>query len=665
MMADLGYLALVSGFLVAIYSLVTYVIALAGQNKRLIKTASGGVAVMAFLSTIASAILVYLLLTGDFSVRYVVEHTNRMLPPIYKLSAFWAGQEGSLLLWLWLHTLLGALLAFSENKQLEELKPTASAIMTFIAIFFFGVTAFLMNPFERMQTVYPDGVGLNPLLQNSGMIIHPITLYVGYVAFAVPFALGVANLFKKNIDPDWVKYARPWTLAAWGFLSIGILYGAQWAYVELGWGGYWAWDPVENASLFPWLVGTAFLHSALAHERRKALHATSLLLVVFSYGLSVFGTYLTRSGVVQSVHGFPGIPILNTVFQIFMAILVFVPLIQLYRRRDEVADPGQIQSFLTKEGSFVLTNYIFVAVTLAVLIGSLFPLFSRVLMGTEISLDLGYYNMVNVPLGIALTLLMGACVRMPWKRREGEPLFAMDFYYSLGATVILAVVLYAIGVRHIGSSLAIASSFFVILNLILEVNNTAALRSEATGETGLGNFIQSLTGNRRRLGAYIVHLSVALAVIGFAGAPFDVEKSQSVKIGESWDVGEYTLTYKGLQEEFVNGYSSVYATLELAKDGKPAGTMRPEMQFHKNYLNPSEPEKQMSEVAVRGNLSEDLYIILAGWERGGELATFKVMVNYLVNWIWIGMYLMVIGTLVALWPNRAKVSVADKDDLKA
>lgn len=657
MMADLGYLALVSGFLVSIYTIVTYVMALVGKNERLVKTANGGMAVMAFLSTVASSILVYLLLTGDFSVQYVVQHTNRALPPMYKISAFWAGQEGSLLLWLWFHTIFGTLLAFSENTETAELRPTASAIMTFIAIFFFGVTAFMMNPFTRLDMTYPDGVGLNPLLQNVGMIIHPVTLYLGYVAFAVPFSLGVATLFKKKIDFNWVRYTRLWSLIAWGFLSIGILYGAQWAYVELGWGGYWAWDPVENASVFPWLVATAFLHSALLHERNKALNATSLLLVIFSYGLCIFGTYLTRSGIVQSVHGFPGIPLLNTLFHVFMAIIVGVPLILLYKRRDVVADSGQISTFFSKEGSVVLTNYILVTITLAVLIGSLFPVISRNFMGAEVSLDQNYYNLVNVPLGIALVFLMGACIRISWKRKEGAPLFPVDFYYSLGATLVLSLVLYLIGVRHIGSALAIGSAFFVILNLILEVNSTAVVRSEKTGEGGLTSFWKSLVGNRRRFGAYIVHLSVALCMIGFAGAPFDIEKSQAVKLGETWTVGDYQLTYRGLNEEFVYGHSSVYATLEVAKNGKNKGIMKPELQFHPNYLNPQEPERQRSEVAVRGNLSEDLYIILAGWERGGEIATFKVMVNYLVYWIWIGMYLLVVGTVVALWPVKRSLAV--------
>ncbi|MBO8125731.1 MAG: heme lyase CcmF/NrfE family subunit [Firmicutes bacterium] len=656
MLAELGHLALVSGFLVSIYALVTYIVGIVGKNERLIKTANGAVAVTALLSTVASAILVYLLVVGDFSVEYVVSHTNRLLPLIYKISAFWAGQEGSLLLWLWLHTLIAAMIAYSENKETEHLRPAASAVMSFIALFFFGITAFLMNPFARLDTVYPDGVGLNPLLQNSGMIIHPVTLYIGYVAFAAPFAFGVASLLQKKVDPDWTKYVRTWTLVAWGFLSVGILYGAQWAYVELGWGGYWAWDPVENASLFPWLIGTAFIHSALLHQRRKALNATSLLLVILSYGLSVFGTYLTRSGVVQSVHGFPGIPILNTLFLTFLFVLVVGPLVLLYIRRDEVADEGQVSKLLSKEGSFVLTNYILGAATLAVLIGSLFPVISRNLMGAEISLDQGYYNMVNVPLGIALAFLMGACVRIPWKRNEGEPLFSSDFYYSLGATVVLVLVLYFLGVKHIGSALAIGSAFFVILNLLLEVNYTAAIRSENTGETGFGNFIKALTGNRRRLGAFIVHMAIALTMIGFAGAPFDVETSRSVKLGESWTVGDYQLTYKSLNEKFVNGYSSVYATLEVAKNGEFIGVMTPEMQFHKNYLDPQAEEKQMSEVAVRGNLSEDLYIILAGWEQGGEIATFKVMVNYLVNWIWLGMYLLVVGTVVALWPQKKMVA---------
>ncbi|NLY56736.1 MAG: heme lyase CcmF/NrfE family subunit [Firmicutes bacterium] len=656
MLADLGNLAIMTGFWVTVFVLVTYVVALVGKNDRLIKTAHTGVAIMAVIASLATAILVYLLVTGDFSVRYVVEHTNRALPVLYKISALWAGQEGSLLLWLWLHTILGVLVAFSEDKRNEELRPLASTIMTFIALFFYGIIAFLMNPFERMPVTYPDGAGLNPLLQNFGMIIHPVTLYLGYVGFAAPYAFAVANLFNKKPDPNWVKYTRSWVLAAWGFLSVGILYGAQWAYVELGWGGYWAWDPVENASLFPWLTGTALIHSALIHERRKALNATSLMLAIISYGLCVFGTYLTRSGVVQSVHGFPGIPLLNTLFVLFMAILVIVPLVWLYRRRDEYADEGQINEFFSsKEGTFVLTNYIFVGATLAILVGSLFPLISRTLMGNEITLNIGYYNVVNVPLGIALAFLLGACIRIAWKRQPGEPVFPTDFYYSLGATGVLVVVLYLMGVRHIGSALAIGSAFFIILNLILDISSHARIRHENTGEGGILNVIRSLTGNRRRFGAIIVHFAVALTMIGFAGAPFDVETSQAVRRGETWQVGNYELTYQGLREEFIHGYSAVYATVEVSRNGKPLGVMKPEMQFHRNYLNPSAPEQQMSEVAVRGNLAEDLYIILAGWERGGETATFKVMVNYLVNWIWIGMYLIAIGTVVALWPTKARV----------
>lgn len=641
-MADIGYITLVIGFVLSLYAIVGQLLGERLGNKRLIKSSRGAVLSVAIMATIASLALVYLLVTSDFSIKYVFDYTSTDLPLFYKISALWAGNGGSLLLWLWVLAVYAAIVTYFN--KIEELTTYVSSILMFNATFFLFILSFISNPFEKLNYAPAEGSGMNPMLQNFGMVIHPVTTYLGYVGFAVPFAFAMAALIVRNTDDRWIKVTRKWTILAWIFLTLGNLYGAQWAYVELGWGGYWAWDPVENASFIPWLTGSAFLHSVMVQERKNLLKIWNVSLVTITYLLTLFGTFLVRSGILTSVHAF-GNSSLGMFFLIFTGV-VFVIAFWLICDRINVLKEGQeFESFISKESSFLMNNLILVGLAFTTFFGTIYPLIGEVFTGARPTVSIPYFDKVNAPLGLLMVILIGICPLIAWRKSSLKNL-RENFLIPIIGALLFAVAAYVLGIRKIYALTAFTAIIFAIISTLSEFVKGTLVRRKMTGENPATALAKLMVRNRRRYGGYIIHMGLIMLIAGIIGShAFNKVNQQTVSLGQSIQVEDYTVTYNNLGERKEGGNDAVYADVTITKDGKLLGKLQPEKVFYPTHPEPS------SEVAIHGSLREDLYIILAGWEKDGR-ATLKVLINPLMAWLWIGGYVMVAGTIFALWPGR-------------
>lgn len=641
-MADIGYISLVVSFILSIYAIVGHLVGHKTGNKKLVGSAKGATLAIAILATVASAALIWALVTSDFSIKYVYDYTSTDLPLFYKFSAWWAGNAGSLLLWLWVLAIYTAVVTYSD--KLEDLTPFASSVLLFNQVFFLFVLAFVTNPFERLNWTPAEGNGLNPMLQNFGMVIHPVTTYLGYVGFAVPFAFAMAALLIKKTDDGWIKVTRSWTILAWIFLTLGNLYGAQWAYVELGWGGYWAWDPVENASFIPWLTGSAFLHSVMIQERKNMLKIWNVSLIAITYLLTLFGTFLVRSGILTSVHAF-GNSSLGSFFLAFTAIVFITSFWLIFDRLNMLKETREFESYISKESSFLANNLILVGIAFATFFGTMYPIISEVFTGSKATVSIPYFNSVNAPLGLLMIILMGICPLIAWRKSSGKNLL-QNFAVPLAGTVIFIIAAYILGLRKIYPLFAFATTVFVLVATFWEVIKGVLVRIKMTGENAVVALGRLLLRNRRRYGGYIIHIGVIMLIIGVIGSnTYEKVEQKTLRFGETLQIADYSLTYKNLAERTEGKTGVVYANLDVTKGGKPLGQVEPEKKFYPTHETPA------SEVAIRGSLVEDLYVILAGWEKDGR-ATFKVQINPLVAWLWIGGYVMVFGTVFALWPGK-------------
>ncbi|MDA8211660.1 MAG: heme lyase CcmF/NrfE family subunit [Clostridia bacterium] len=642
MLADIGYLSLILSLVLCGYAVAGNIICLKHNNRRLFDSARGAVYAVALLSTVASLVLIYLLATGDFSVTYVSEYTSSDLPFFYKITAMWAGNAGSLLLWFWVLSIYAAVVA--KGNKIKDMTPYVLGILMVNALFFVFVMAFLTNPFEKLPYNPGEGQGLNPMLQNPGMVIHPVTTYLGYVGFAIPFAFAMAGLILKRSDDEWIKVTRRWTIIAWLFLTLGNLTGAQWAYEELGWGGYWAWDPVENASFLPWLTGSAFLHSVMIQERKNMLKIWNILLIIITFVLTLFGTFLVRSGVLTSVHAF-GRSDLGKYFLAFTVASLVASLWLMVDRLNMLREEKEFESYISKESSFLFNNLILVGIAFATFWGTIFPLISEAVTGNKITVSIPFFNSVNAPLGLAMTLLIGICPLIAW-RKSGVKNLAENFLAPGGAALAFAVVAFALGLRKPYALLAFTIACFSISATLWEVIKGVITRKRITGENVLAAAGRLITRNRRRYGGYIIHLGLLMLIVGVIGSnTYDTEMVKTLKFGETVKVKDYTLTYQNLAERKQGKNDAVYADLLVSKGDKLIGTLEPERVFYPTHPNPA------TEVAINSTLKEDLYIILSAWDKDGS-ATFKFLLNPLVAWMWIGGYVMIFGTIFALWPGR-------------
>ncbi|NIS62618.1 MAG: heme lyase CcmF/NrfE family subunit, partial [Proteobacteria bacterium] len=517
-------------------------------------------------------------------------------------------------------------------------------VLMAITFFFLLLLVFVTSPFKRLPTVPPDGQGLNPLLQNPGMIFHPTTLFVGYVGFAVPYAFAMAALITGQLGEVWIKTTRRWTLISWFFLTVGNLFGAQWAYVELGWGGYWAWDPVENASFLPWLVATAYLHSVMIQEKRGMLKVWNIVLITLTFLLTIFGTFITRSGIISSVHTF-GQSSLGWIFLVFLGIVILVSFNLLMNRLPSLKSRNELDSLLSRESSFLYNNLILVGIAFATFWGTIFPIISEAVRGVKITVGPPFFNKVNTPIGLALLALTGFCPLIAWRKASSESL-RRNFFLPFLVTIAGGLVFYFSGVRQLYPFLSFTISLFVVSTIFLDFYRGGRARREMTGGSLFGALWALLTRNKRRYGGYIIHLGIVLVFIGITGNAYKMEKQISANKGDSFKVKNYTIKFDSLSQYPTANKDVVVANLSVFNAGKTVALLAPEKNLHRGQDQPT------TEVAIHSTLKEDLYVILAGHE--GETATFKVLVNPLVVWIWIGGAVMGLGTILVLFPDRRR-----------
>jgi cytochrome c-type biogenesis protein CcmF len=619
------------------------------RRPELLASARNGLLVTAGLSTLSVILLLILLFTKNFQVNYVYEHVSTYLKPAYVLAAFWAGLEGSQLLWLWMLALIAGVLVWRRPTWDQELRPYVMAILALTEAFFAFLLIVFTNPFELLPTVPLEGVSLNPLLQNFWMIIHPPIVFAAYALWTVPAAYAIAALITGRLDAGWLRGTRRWTLAAWASLGIGILVGAWWAYLELGWGGYWGWDPVENSSLIPWLVGTAFVHSAIIQQRRDMFRAWNVLLAVVTFVLTVFATFVTRSGLIQSVHAFAQSPI-GWYYLGYIGLMLALTVGLALGRRRELTGSGQTGDLLSREFVFLLTNLLFLGSAAAVLLGTLFPTFTEMVRGVASTLNAENYNRFMGPLGLVLVVLIGVCPVIDWRRISAERLLK-SLWVQFAVGVVTALLLFLLGIREWWAVLSFAVTAFVAVTIVLQLAQGIVARMRTAGENILIATVRAVGNNRRRYGGQIIHFSILLIVMGITGSQaYQTEVQVALATGESVEVNGYTLTYRDYTFQQIEDGGNKrlnQAVVDVYRGDRKVATVGPERNQHSNV------QGAVTEVALRSNLKEDLYIVLAGLDSDG-LAAFQVLINPMVVWLWIGGLVLLLGTLVTAWPTRKR-----------
>jgi cytochrome c-type biogenesis protein CcmF len=652
-MTLLGNLSLWIAFLIGIWGAVVGWLGAVNGRADLQKSGRNAVFAMCGALFVAVFSLEWALFHHDFNVEYVAAYTSRNLPIFYTWSALYAGQKGSLLFWATVLSLFGSLALLLTAPRHRAYLPYVGAVVSVVATFFLTVILFAANPFDRLPYTPLDGTGLNPQLQNPGMVFHPPMLYLGYISMTIPFAFAVAALMSKRLETDWLTAIRKWTLVSWLFLSVGLLLGMWWAYVELGWGGYWAWDPVENAALLPWLTMTAFLHSVMIQEKRGMLKKWNLALVIGSWLLSIMGTFITRSGVISSVHSFTESPVGKyfLVFLVGAAIASFT----LYRSRLPLLEAeARLESMVSREATFLFNNLLFVGIAFSVLWGTLFPILSEWVQGTKVTVGPPFFNQVNIPLGLALLALTGIGPLIAWRRASLANL-QRQFAVPVTVGVFTGLALLVGGMRDLGANLAMALGGFVVATVVQEFARGTRARHRQYGESYALAFGRLVARNRRRYGGYIVHLGMVTLFVAFAGMAFKRETEATLRPGESASVKSpygwtYSFTHLGISQYDQLNRQVTAATVEIRRDGKRLGLLTTEKRQHVDALG--RPTFQPStEVGIRSDAREDLYVVLGGVVDGTEQAVFRFTINPLVWWVWYGGVILVIGGLIVMWPG--------------
>ncbi|OLC95897.1 MAG: cytochrome C biogenesis protein [Gemmatimonadetes bacterium] len=612
-------------------------------------------AVFAMCAALLTAVfsLEWALFHHDFNIEYVAAYTSRNLPTFYTWSALYAGQKGSLLFWATVLTLFGSLAQLLTAGRHRVYLPYVAAVTAVVAAFFVCVMLFAANPFERLPYTPVDGRGLNPQLQNPGMVFHPPMLYLGYISITIPFAFAMAALLSKRLDADWLIAIRKWTLLSWLFLSVGICLGMWWAYVELGWGGYWAWDPVENASLLPWLTMTAFLHSVMIQEKRGMLKKWNLALIIGSWLLSILGTFITRSGVISSVHSFTQSP----VGYFFLAFLVLAGAASftLYAKRlPLLATETRLESMVSREASFFFNNLLLVGIAFSVLFGTLFPILSELVTGAKTTFSTTTFNRVNIPLGLALLVLTGIGPLIAW-RRASIPNLKRQFVAPLTGGALALLMLLAGGMRDLWALLAISFGAFVTVTVVQEFWRGVRARHRQYGEALLLALGRLVARNRRRYGGYVVHIGIVMLFVAFSGMAFKTETEATLRPGESVTLKSpygwtYTFTHLGVSQYDALNRQVTAATVEVRRDGRKIGLLSPEKRQHVDAFNRPTFDPS-TEPSIMSMLREDLYGVLGGVVNGTEQAVFRFTINPLVWWVWYGGMVVALGGLLVMWPG--------------
>jgi len=637
------------GLVLSVYAFLAGLFAIIRNDDPLGETARrAGIAVWVTV-TAASAVLVYCAFRNDFSVAYILQHSNRALPGPYKFAALWSGQEGSLLFWCWLLATYGLVLRL-RHKVDTRLVAHASVVISAVQIFFLVLVNFAAHPFAMtVGTIPADGNGLNPLLQYPEMVIHPPMLYLGYVGMTVPFCFALAALIMKYPGEKWIHITRRWTMIGWLFLTCGIFLGSFWAYKVLGWGGWWGWDPVENASLLPWLTGTAFLHSVMMQEKRGMMKVWNMWLIFSTFLLAIFGTFLTRSGVVSSVHAFAESDI-GPYFVYFLALTFAACMFFYVRNHSHLQSEHKLESLVSRESSFLFNNVLLLVAAFAVLWGTLFPVLSEWVTGHKVTVGPPFFNKVNIPVALCLLLLTAVGPLLAWRKTSTESL-RRNFLVPAIIAVAVGVVLVVFGMKPWVE----ISYFYSLMTIMLSVLVAATIGSEFIrgglviarhNESNVFHGMWLLTRrNTRRYGGYIVHVGVIITMIGFAGVAFYQNNEQELGFGDKMSIGPYTLVCRSYTQDDKPNYSSEWAILDIYKGGKQITTMYPEQRFYKAS------QQSATMVANRSTVMEDLYLVYTGKNPENGRPIIKAHLNPLVWWIWAGAHFILVGTIIALIPN--------------
>ncbi len=663
-MSQVGSFALLIALVLSVYSFLAGIVALVKKGplaERLGETARrAGVALFAAVG-LAAAVLVMAAFRDDFSIAYIFHHSNRDLSGPYKFAVLWSGQEGSLLFWSLLLAGYGFVLRL-RHKTDQRLFAYASVVIAAVQIFFLLVLNFAAQPFGVVQGALPDdGSGLNPLLQYPEMVMHPPMLYLGYVGFTVPFAFALGALIMKYPGEKWIHITRRWTMVTWMFLTIGIFLGAHWAYSVLGWGGYWGWDPVENASLMPWLTGTAFLHSVMMQEKRGMLKIWNMWLIFATFLLAILGTLLTRSGIISSVHAFAQSSI-GGWFTVFFALALATCTFFFVKNKGHLKSEHKLESLVSRESSFLFNNLLFVLACFTVLWGTWFPKISEWVQNTKVTVGAPFYNNVAVPVALLLLLLTAVGPLLAWRKTSIESLKRNFLWPSLGA-LAMGVAMMGFGVRpwkdiaYFYSLMAAMLATLVILTVISEFVRGGRVIASHTGQNLFASMVHLWHRNTRRYGGYIVHFGVAIVFIGILGAPFNQEKEKEMGFGDRMTIGPYTLVCQSFTQDDKPNYESEWAIINVFKGSQQITTMYPERRFYKASQQPQTLPQIYPTIKQDLFLVKDLYLVYEGVNNDTGRPIIKAHLNPMVPWIWLGLVIMVFGTAVALVPNAAPVRV--------
>ncbi len=672
MFAEIGYGILVVAFLVALYSVGAAIYGERTKSAAVVESARRAMLLLWPLITLSAATLIYLLITNHFEVSFVYQVTSREMPTYLKITAWWGGQAGSLVFWSWLMSAFASLVTLRQWDRDREFLPWVIVVTSITTAFFLALVVFYENPFARYwqgvdgtvvtsmfaplnatAMVPADGRGLNPLLRHPGMIIHPPMLYLGFVSFVIPYAFAMAALISGRTDDRWIRLTRRWTLWAWLFLSCGLVLGSRWAYDVLGWGGFWGWDPVEIAALMPWLTGTAFLHSVMIQEKRGLLKQWNMILIILTYALVIFGTFLTRSGVLSSVHAFAQSAI-GPAFFAFIAATFITSIGLVIYRWPQLHGETELKSMLSREALFLLNNLLFISVLVVCFWGVIFPLISELVTGQKVTVGPPFYNSATGPLFAGLMLLMGIAPLSAWGHSTAKTLGRALWKSALAAFIITTILFFT----YTRLAIALVAFFlisFVILVTLLEFWRAARARMKSQNENFLAALWNLTSRNRRRYGGYVIHISMMLMAIGILGINlFQIQTQGTLPVNGALQLGNYSIKYDSIAQ--FTGPDNRQVTRAVVgvydKSGNYLGELHPRIDYY------PDAQQNMTIPGERATMRDDLYVLLVDWQPASASgATFKVFVNPLVNWLWLGAILFILGILIAAWPDREPETV--------
>ena len=644
MIATLGHTSVLLALFAAAVGVIAPLLAARCAQARYAAAIRWAIAAQFIFVTLAASALIYGLVVTDFSIRYVAFNTTRATPIYYRITGLWGALEGSLLLWEWILIIFSGLVAWMYRERHKDMMPWVLMVFSIVSLFFLAVIAFVSSPFETISPIPADGRGLNPLLEDANMMTHPPLLYTGFVGLTVPFAFAIAALIVGKLDEGWITTTRRWTIIAWFFLTAGNLVGAWWSYHVLGWGGYWAWDPVENAAFMPWLPATAFLHSIQVQERRRMLKVWNLSLIIIAFSLTIFGTFLTRSGILSSIHAFSSGPV-GGFFLGFLAFVLVGSFGLLAYRSELLREQPEFDSMVSRESAFLLNNIVLVSALFTIFLGTIFPLISEAVAGVQVSVGAPYFNSVTVPLFLFMVFLMAVGPIIAWRRASWDNL-KRNFFWPATASLLFGLALFSWKVKDFLPLLGFTLLAFVVMTIVYDTALALRARRRIAGEGIIAGLITLTRRNQRRYGGLVVHLGVVLIIMGIAGSmTYSVEREATLGLKETLSINNYEIRFEGLRGSQQPTHFRVEGQFHVSKNGSYVGRLSPALKFFPIQDSP------IGRAVHRSSASEDIYLILSGFsDLDKNRATLKVLVRPLVVWIWIGGFVIALGTLVTLLP---------------